>query len=173
MTENYKHLIESLKKFRNKFLLFSLLRGILMLFSILLLYLLILILAESILFLKPEKKVFVFYISLIFSVIIVIWFVLIPALKLFGIGKTMNKKQVAQNIRKYLPEIDDKLINSIELAEDFNNDYSNELILASIDQKIEKLKVFDFSFCALPLSSPCLFYHSYYLIMKWLKVQTD
>ena len=74
-----------------------------------------------------------FYISLIFSVIIVIWFVLIPALKLFGIGKTMNKKQVAQNIRKYLPEIDDKLINSIELAEDFNNDYSNELILASME----------------------------------------
>lgn len=165
MTENYKHLIESLKKFRNKFLLFSLLRGILMLFSILLLYLLILTLAESILFLKPEKKVFVFYISLIFSVIIVIWFVLIPALKLFGIGKTMNKKQVAQNIRKYLPEIDDKLINSIELAEDFNNDYSNELILASIDQKIEKLKVFDFS-SALKISHLKVFFFRFAIVFS-------
>ena len=145
MTENYKHLVESLKRFKHKFLLFALFRGILMLFSILLLYLLILVFAENVLFLKPEIKLFIFFISLIFSIVISVWLIVVPALKLVGIGKKMEKKEVAQMVRNYLPEIDDRLINSIELAENTNNDYSNELVWASIDQKIKELKVLDFS----------------------------
>ncbi len=116
-----------------------------MFLSIILLYLLILLFVENVLFFKPKIKVFIFYISLIFSAVIIIWFVFIPGLKLLGSKNKMNKKQVAQNIRKYITEINDKLINSIELAEDFNNNYSNELIWASIDQKIGELKVVNFT----------------------------
>ena len=135
-----------------------------MFLSIILLYLLILLFVENVLFLKPEIKVFIFYISLIFSIVVIIWFVFLPGLKLFGGKKTMDKKQVARNIRKYFSEIDDKLINSIELAEDFNNDYSNELIWASIDQKIKELKVIDFSL-ALKISYLKIFFLRFGLVL--------
>jgi len=45
----------------------------------------------------------------------------------------------------YETGIEDRLLNIIELNDLTQNNYSNELILASIDQKIEQLKIFDFN----------------------------
>lgn len=144
MSENYKQLVESLKKFKLKYLFFNVIRGLLLLFSILLSYFLIVIITEIFLFIKPEIKLFIFFISLLFVLVVLVWFLFIPFMKMIGIGKLLTHKEIAIIVKRYLPEVEDSLINSIELAEDANNKYSSELILASIDQKIERLKIFDF-----------------------------
>ncbi|MDX9883350.1 MAG: hypothetical protein RBS73_14910 [Prolixibacteraceae bacterium] len=77
----------------------------------------------------------------------------------------MEKREVAQMVRNYLPEIDDRLINSIELAENTDNDYSNELVWASIDQKIKELKVFDFS-SSIKISHLKLFFFRFLLVFS-------
>src|SRR3989339_1904639 len=104
MLENYKQLVESLKKFKLKFLFFNVLRGLLLLFSFLLFYFLIWIIIESFLFIKPEVKFFIFYISLLFVLIVCVWFLFIPLIKLLGIGKSLTNKEIARLIKNYLPE---------------------------------------------------------------------
>jgi len=47
---------------------------------------------------------------------------------------------ITELIQKHFSEIEDKLLNIIELANSNNSRYSNEIVLASIDQKINELK---------------------------------
>ena len=65
-----------------------------------------------------------------------------PLLKLLQIGKRISDEQAAQIIGVHFKgEIDDKLLNAIHLL-NANND--SELILASIHQKTDKLKSYNF-----------------------------
>jgi hypothetical protein len=59
--------------------------------------------------------------------------------------KPIDLKTTTKIIQNHFTSIEDKLLNIIELNDLPQNQYSNELILASIDQKIEQLKVFDFN----------------------------
>ncbi|GAB1451441.1 hypothetical protein MASR2M47_14970 [Draconibacterium sp.] len=59
--------------------------------------------------------------------------------------KPIDLKATTKIIQKHFSAIEDKLLNIIELNDLPQNQYSNELVLASIDQKIEQLKVFDFN----------------------------
>jgi hypothetical protein len=64
---------------------------------------------------------------------------------LFGFGKRITYRDVSIHLVQTFPEIKDKLINIIELENESNNVYSNDLKRASIDQKINELKFFNFS----------------------------
>nr|WP_321369836.1 DUF4175 family protein [uncultured Draconibacterium sp.] len=59
--------------------------------------------------------------------------------------KPIDLKSSTLLIQKHFSEIKDKLLNIIELADTHESQYSNDLILASIDQKIDELKVFNFN----------------------------
>ncbi|HSO88886.1 MAG TPA: hypothetical protein VLQ91_20200 [Draconibacterium sp.] len=72
-------------------------------------------------------------------------FIGIPLLKMLHVLKPIDLKATTNIIQKHFTGIEDKLLNIIELNDLPQNQYSNELILASIDQKIEQLKVFDFN----------------------------
>ena len=110
MTENYKHLVERLNRFKFKFLLFKFIRGIFLLLTVLFVYFLLIVLSENYFFFKPGIKVIIFYFTFLFIAVIFIWLVVIPVIKLFGIVRTMDHKKVASVIRLYLPEINDSLI---------------------------------------------------------------
>jgi hypothetical protein len=64
---------------------------------------------------------------------------------MFSLLKPIDLKSTTKIIQNHFKSIEDKLLNVIELNDLPQNQYSNELILASIDQKIEQLKVFDFN----------------------------
>jgi len=68
-----------------------------------------------------------------------------PLIKLFGIGKRLTYYDVSTLLSRTYPEIKDKLINIVELANESKSVYSSDLKNASIDQKIEELKIFRFS----------------------------
>ena len=58
----------------------------------------------------------------------------------------MSVEKAATLIGKFFPDIQDKLLNTIQLTYDFENDKDNELLLATIEQRTELCNiVFAFS----------------------------
>jgi len=72
-------------------------------------------------------------------------FIFIPLLKLLHILKPIGIKESSAIIQNHFADIKDKLINVIELAEIKDPSYSSDILLASIDQKINDLSIFDFN----------------------------
>jgi hypothetical protein len=100
---------------------------------------------EYFVYLSSDIRKIVFFGFLIFSGFLLIQFVGIPILKMVHILKPIDLKTTTKIIQKHFSGIEDRLLNIIELNDLTQNQYSNELVLASIDQKIDQLKVFDFN----------------------------
>lgn len=145
MTKNFNILVNKLKSFRLKYYSFQLLRGfVLTLFLILLIYTGFSV-VEYIVYLSSEIRKILFFGFIIFSVLLIVNFIGFPVLKMFSILKPIDDKHTTLLIQKHFSEIEDKLLNIIELSGFKENEYSNEIVLASIDQKIEQLKIFNFN----------------------------
>ncbi len=71
-------------------------------------------------------------------------YVAVPLLKLLRIGKTISYEKASTLIGEHFPEIKDKLLNTLQLKQQATGT-DNELLLASIDQRIQTLKPFRFS----------------------------
>ena len=57
----------------------------------------------------------------------------------------MSDKEAAILIGKFFPEIKDKLLNTLQLTDEINNNSDNELLLATIEQRTKNLQTFKFS----------------------------
>ncbi len=145
MSENFNILVNKLNSFKLKYYSFKLLKGVLIsLFIILVVYTAFSI-TEYLVYLSSETRKIIFFGFFIFSGLLLIQFVGIPLLKMLHILRPIDLKTSTKIIQKHFSGIEDKLLNIIELNDLPHNQYSNELVLASIDQKIEQLKIFDFN----------------------------
>ena len=145
MSENFNILVHKLNSFKMRYYSFKLLKGaVVSLFFILAVYTGFSII-EYFVYLSSDVRKIVFFGFIIFSGFLLIQFVGIPFLKLIHILKSIDLKTTTKIIQKHFSGIEDRLLNIIELNDLPQNQYSNELVLASIDQKIEQLKVFDFN----------------------------
>jgi hypothetical protein len=95
--------------------------------------------------LSSELRKVLFFGFILFGGLLTLQFILLPLLKLLHIIKPIDIKTSSGIIQKHFKDIKDKLLNIIELSEINDPIYSNEIVLASIDQKINELSVFDFS----------------------------
>ncbi len=145
MTENFNILVHKLNTFRLKYYTFKLLKGIILTFFLLLALFTVFSLIEYIVYLSSEIRKILFFGFVIFGGLLTLQFIVIPLLKLLHILKPIDIKTSSFYIQKHFKEIKDKLLNIIELAEIQDAAYSSDILLASIDQKINELKVFDFS----------------------------
>ena len=84
-----------------------------------------------------------FWVYIILFSTVLVKFIFIPISKLVQIGSILTHKEAAKIIGKHFPEIEDKLLNYLELSEMNNN--QNELINASIEQKISLITPFSFN----------------------------
>lgn len=75
-----------------------------------------------------------------------IFYILLPMFKIFGLGKQLTNEQIANIIGKHFDQIDDKLLNLFELQKQMEaGDYkSYELLSAAIDSKIDSFKAYSF-----------------------------
>lgn len=69
-------------------------------------------------------------------------FIIFPVIYLFRIKKGISEKAASLIIGKHFPEVDDKLFNLLELAED---KHKTELLLASIEQRSIQLQPIPFN----------------------------
>ncbi|MCO5232808.1 MAG: hypothetical protein M9888_03590 [Chitinophagales bacterium] len=79
------------------------------------------------------------------SVFALVSWILIPVAQYFKLGKTLSYPQAAAIIGKHFPEIDDKLINILQLNSQQVTTGSQELLQASIQQKIEQIHYIPFA----------------------------
>jgi len=146
MIQSFNIIENKLKEFIKKYQFYKLLKGVLFLIAILIIF----IIAESTIeffsYLSINTRTFLFYLNIAFSLLVFFYFFILPLLILFNLKKGINYKQANNLIKKYFPEIKDKLLNTIELSLNLENQKNkSDLLIASIEQKTFELKPFDFS----------------------------
>ena len=138
---NITNIHSAIQKYIRKYYLFKILRGFLISFSILSFVFLLIVLIHFFNYFTVPLKKFIFWFFILFSLFVVSEFILLPLFKMLNILPALTKYDAAKNISSFFNQIDDKLINILELNDLPQN---NTLILASISQKIEQIKFFDF-----------------------------
>lgn len=97
---------------------------------------------EYILWLNQDWRLVLFLVFLLAELFLIYKFIAVPLFFLFRIRKGISNKEASLLIGKHFPQIDDKLYNLLELAE---NQSASELLLASIEQRSEGLSKVSFA----------------------------
>lgn len=84
-----------------------------------------------------------FYFFLIFILGGLILLIIRPLIKFIDVDRSIDDLRAADEISKYFPEVEDRLINLLELGS--QNEKHNELINAAIDKKASSLTRIQFS----------------------------
>ncbi|PWS27898.1 hypothetical protein DHW03_10015 [Pedobacter yonginense] len=138
---NYIDLIKKIDEFIRKFYLNKILRGSIYVAAILLgLYLLVFL---SLYYLNPSAtfKTFVFFTYVLLATILIGLLIIRPLLAMLKLGKHLSFDEASVIIGNHFADIKDKLLNTLQLQQLSENlPEKNQLILASIDQKILELK---------------------------------
>lgn len=145
MDKNFKQFVDKLNSYIRKFYLYQLIRGLILFILLFVVYYSFISTLEYFNYFDPNIKLSIVVVTLFFTLFIFVFFLIIPIIKLFGIGKRLTYYDVSSQLSRTYPDIKDKLINIVELENESNSIYSNELTKASIDQKIDELKIFKFS----------------------------
>ncbi|WP_346855980.1 hypothetical protein [uncultured Draconibacterium sp.] len=145
MTENFNILVNKLNSFKLKYYSYQLIKGLVLSAVVLIALYTAFSLVEYFVYLSSEIRKIIFYGFIVFGILLLLQFVGIPFLRLLHIIKPIDLKSSTVLIQKHFGEIKDKLLNIIELADVQDSSYSSDIVLASIDQKIDELKVFDFN----------------------------
>ena len=145
MNKNYKQFVDKLNSYIRKFYLYQLIRGIILFILLIIAYYSLVSTLEYINYFNPNIKLLIVVVTLLFTLFILVYFLVLPGIKLLGIGRRLTYYDVSSQLSSTYPEIKDKLINIIELENESSSIYSPELKEASIDQKINELKIFSFS----------------------------
>lgn len=145
MSNNFSIIESKLNKFQNKFNLDCLIKGLIIFILALIIPSVILLLFESALYIGVSVKRILIYSFLFYSVGIFIYWVALPFLRYLSVFSFLNKERANKIIVNHFPDIKDHLWNVIELQKTNSENYSDELLLASINQKIDEIKHFNFS----------------------------
>ncbi len=136
-------LLSNLNAYKKKYYLNQVLRGsLLLLIAVLSAFLF----ANSLAFFSDFNttvRALLFFSFIIFCLIIGYKWLLLPLSKLFAIGSPISDEEAARQIGRYFPEIEDKLLNTLQLQQAGWG--SNELVAASIAQKTAKIGVIPFN----------------------------
>jgi len=139
-------LLKKLDEFIRKYYRNRLMRGVLWAVTLLAAYYLILIICEYFFHFNQVIRTVLFFAFLSTAVFLFFRLIFIPILQLIKIGKIISHVKAAEIIGNHFPEIQDKLLNTLQLMRksEHGNDQS-ELLTASIAQKTEALKIFPFT----------------------------
>lgn len=142
--ENYRLLVEKLDQFIRKYYVNQLIRGSLYSIGlILVLFLVMAVLEYNFYFSTSVRKALLFSFAGV-SVLALGGWVFLPLLRYFRLGSVISHEQAAQIIGNHFSNVKDKLLNVLQLRQQADNAESKELILASINQKSEEIKLVPF-----------------------------
>ncbi|MFH1295937.1 MAG: hypothetical protein ABIJ04_01520 [Bacteroidota bacterium] len=138
-------LIRKLDRFIRKYYTNQIIRGILLTVGMLAGSYLLFVVLENVFRFDTIIRTILFYLFLgIATTTIAVW-MLNPMFSYFHLGKRITYEKAAGIIGQHFSEIQDKLLNALQLIR-LRNEQERELdlLIASIDQKIGNLKVFQF-----------------------------
>ncbi len=147
MTHEFDRLLEKLNAFIRKYYLNQLIKGSLISLTLILVLFLFVDFIEYFAWMSKTARQIVFFSFLLTAVLILVFRVVIPLLKLIKIGKTLSYEEAAKIVGRHFPEVSDKLLNVLQLKfkeKSFTQD-ELELLNASIAQKSMELKPVPFA----------------------------
>ena len=131
-----------IRKFVKKYYLNELFKGLILFLLFGFLLLLITALIEYFLWLPPATRRFLFYAQWLVLALFFVIFLGRSLLNIVGLRNDLSDEIAAQIIGKFFPDINDKLLNTIQL---YHSNDASELLLAGISQKTQQLKSYKFS----------------------------
>jgi len=146
LADSYQHIIEKIDKFIRKYYKNQLIKGAIYCLSLLAVFFLLADLLEYYGHFNSQARAIIFYSYLVLTFITLFKYIFIPISKLLKFGKIISYEQAAEIIGNFFPEVNDKLINTLQLKKLESDDiYNPELIEASIEQKTNELKPVPFT----------------------------
>ena len=144
--EKYNRILkDKIESFIKKFYLNRLIQGALIGAVILILFFLIFNGIEYFSWLSGKIRLILFITLISLFSIVAIFYFIIPLINLIRFRKKMSDKEAAVLIGKFFPEIKDKLLNTLQLSDEINNNSDNELLIATIKQRTKNLQPIKFS----------------------------
>jgi hypothetical protein len=148
-------IIQKLDAFIKKYYRNEIYRGGIIFLLCAVLYVVSISFIEHFSFLSITVRSVLFYASIVLLCAAFAVLVLLPLLKLFHIGKTIDYKQASKILATHFPEIKDTVINVLELSAD-ENYVHNTLAIAAIEQKIAAIRWIPFT-AAVDFTKLCSF----------------
>lgn len=141
----YQQLLQKLDAFINRYYLNQVIRGLLLVSTLLLATYLLVASTAFYVQLPGWTRGLLFYLFIGTNTWLLVSWVVIPSLRRQGWLKRMSYREAADLIGKSMPEVSDKLLNTIELNDyAFEDGTSHELLLASIEQRTWQLQPLPF-----------------------------
>lgn len=138
---------QKLKGFIRKYYNNQIVRGLLISVTVSLVLLLVIDFIEYYSWSGSSIRTAIFYSYLVITGYVLVRYVFIPLIKLLQIGPTISNEEAARIIGKHFPEVDDKLINTLQLEEKLKKEHTQkemDLLLAGVQQKAAVLKPIPF-----------------------------
>jgi len=145
MESQYPALLQKLDDFIRKYYINQMIRGVLLFISISLSVYLVLSFTEFVGHFSVPVRTVMFYSLIALYVSILVYYIVVPVLHILRIGKILSYTQASQIISNHFGELQDKLLNTLQLPQyNTDNGISNELVMASIEQRIKQIKPLPF-----------------------------
>ncbi len=142
--DNYRLLVEKLDQFIRKYYINQLIRGALYSVGlILVLFLTMSLLEYNFYFNSAVRKGLVYGFIGLSGLALARW-IFVPLLHYFHLGKLISHEQAASIIGDHFTGVKDKLLNVLQLRNQSDTAANKELILASINQKSDEIKLVPF-----------------------------
>ena len=134
---NFQTIKNKLEEFIKRYYTNELLKGAILSFAIGLLYFIVTLFIEYMLWLNPTARTILFWVFVIVEVGLFVKFIAIPLSHLFNLRKGINHEIASKLIGNHFPEVNDKLLNILQLNQSTDQ---SDLLVASIEQKSHELK---------------------------------
>ncbi|WP_458628227.1 DUF4175 family protein [Winogradskyella sp. PC D3.3] len=134
---NFNTIKQKLEQFIKRYYTNELLKGAILFFAIGLLYLILTLFVEYVLWLNPTARTLLFWTFIIVELVLFVKFIAIPLAHLFKLRKGINFETASKLIGNHFPEVNDKLLNVLQLNQ---SPHQSDLLLASIEQKSQELQ---------------------------------
>jgi len=146
MAHEFPLLIKKIDEFIRKYYKNQLLRGGLLALGTLAVFFLAVNILEYFGNFNISVRTVMFYLYLVLNILILYYFIVIPMLKLYNIGKIISYSEAAEIIGKHFPEVKDKLLNTLQLQEMGQSNAAHlDLLKAGIEQRIKQLNPIPFT----------------------------
>jgi len=138
---NFENIKNKLEHFIRRYYTNELLKGAILFFAIGLLYLIITLFVEYVLWLNPTARTILFWVFIVVELGLFVKFIVIPLSHLFKLRQGINFETASKLIGNHFPEVNDKLLNVLQLNQ---NPVQSDLLIASIEQKSQELQPIPF-----------------------------
>lgn len=147
MESPYKILLNKLEGFIRRYYTHKILKGFLFFVGGFACFFIVFSILEYVGYFQMHIRKVFFYSFILFNIIILILYILIPLLGLLRLGKRLSFEDAAVLLGKHFKnEINDKILNTLQLRKYLeNNEGNTQLLTASIEQKSSRLSSFPFA----------------------------